>query len=332
MKKALIIGGTGTISTSVVDLALRKGWNISLLNRGRKPLPAGVHSIVADIHDEAAVARLIENSHYDVVAQFIGFGAEDAERDIRLFTGHTQQYIYVSSASVYQKPLSAYPITESTPARNPYWIYSQGKIAAEDVFNRAYRENGFPVTIVRPSHTYDGTKPCVAIHGNKGVWQIVKRILEEKPVIIPGDGTSLWTLTHASDFAKGFVGLMGNPCALGETYQITNDEVMTWNQIHSIIAATCGKPLNPCHVASDFLAAHQGNYDLQGSLLGDKANSVIFDNTKIKRAVPDFRCTVTMAEGLRQGTENILSCPALQIEDEEFDHWCDEIVKMTGGY
>ncbi len=327
--KALIIGGTGTISSAVTELALKQGWEISMLNRGKKPVPNGVHSLVADIHDEVMVRSLIDDSQYDVVAQFIGYGAEDVERDIRLFAGHTRQYIYISSASVYQKPLLYYPITESTPVRNPYWEYSQGKIAAEEVLNKAYRENNFPITIVRPSHTYDGTKPCVAIHGNKGVWQIVKRILDEKPVIIPGDGTSLWVLTHASDFAKGFVGLMGNPRVVGQTYHITTDEVMTWNQIHSIIAATCGKQLIPCHVASDFLIKHQGVYDLRGSLLGDKANSLIFDNTKIKRAVPDFRCTMSMAEGIRLGTESILSYPELQIEDTEFDRWCDNIVRMV---
>lgn len=325
--KALIIGGTGTISSAVTELALQKGWEISLLNRGSKPVPQGVESLVADVHDEAAIIRLISDAQYDVVAQFIGYGAEDAERDIRLFAGHTRQYIYISSASVYQKPILNYPITESTPIKNPYWAYSRGKIAAEEVLNKAYRENNFPVTIVRPSHTYNGTKPCVAIHGNRGVWQIVKRILDGKPIIIPGDGTSLWALTHASDFAKGFVGLMGNPRAVGQTYHITTDEVMTWNQIHSIIAATCGKQLNPCHVASDFLIKHQGIYDLRGSLLGDKANSLIFDNTKIKHSVPTFRCIMPMAEGMRLSTEYILSHPELQVEDVEFDCWCDDIVK-----
>lgn len=326
--KALIIGGTGTISSAVTELALQKGWEISLLNRGSKPVPQNIRSLVADIHDEAGVSRLIGNTQYDVVAQFIGYDAEDVERDIRLFTGHTRQYIYISSASVYQKPILSYPITESTPVKNPYWRYSQGKIAAEETLNRAYREKDFPITIVRPSHTYNGTKPCVAIHGSKGVWQIVKRILDGKPVIIPGDGTSLWALTHASDFAKGFTGLMGNPRAVGQTYHITTDEVMTWNQIHSIIAASCGKQLNPCHVASDFLIRHQSVYDLRGSLLGDKANSLIFDNTKIRRAVPDFCCTMSMAEGIRLGTENILSHPELQVEDEEFERWCDDIVEM----
>lgn len=328
--KALIIGGTGTISFAVVALAQRKGWEINLLNRGNRPLPAGVGSVVADIHDEKKVADIIGDSYYDVVAQFIGYNELDAERDIRLFAGHTRQYIYISSASVYQKPIVDYPITESTPAVNPYWSYSQGKIAAEEVLNSAYRESGFPVTIVRPSHTYDGTKPTVAIHGHIGVWQIVKRILDGKPVIIPGDGTSLWTLTHSSDFAKGVVGLMGNQRAIGQTYHITTDEFMTWNQIYTLIADACGKPLHALHVSSDFLVKHQGTYDLRGGLLGDKANSLIFDNTKIKRAVPDFRCMVTMCEGIRRSTEHILSHPELQVEDPEFDRWCDGIVELMG--
>lgn len=213
--KALFIGGTGTISTAVTALAREKGWEVTLLNRGSKPVPEGMESIVSDIHDEAAVARIMEGRTYDVVAQFIAYGAEDVQRDIRLFQGKTRQYIFISSASAYQKPAAGCPITESTPLINPYWEYSRKKIDAEEVLTAAYRKNGFPVTIVRPSHTYDGKKPPVAIHGHKGNWQILKRILEGKPVIIPGDGTSLWTLTHSADFARGYVGLMGNPHAIG---------------------------------------------------------------------------------------------------------------------
>lgn len=202
--KALFIGGTGTISTDVVALAQQKGWEITLLNRGSKKMPEGIHSIIADINDEEAVAKAIVSEHYDVVAQFIGYTAEDVKRDIRLFQNKTRQYIFISSASAYQKPLADYRITESTPLVNPYWQYSRNKIEAEEVLMAAYRTNGFPVTIVRPSHTYNGTKPPVSVHGDKGNWQILKRILEGKPVIIPGDGSSLWTLTHSKDFAKGY--------------------------------------------------------------------------------------------------------------------------------
>ncbi len=214
-----------------------------------------MRSIVADIHDEQAVAKAIAHESYDVVAQFIGYTAEDVKRDIRLFQNKTRQYIFISSASAYQKPLADYRITESTPLVNPYWQYSRNKIEAEEVLMTAYRTTGFPVTIVRPSHTYNGTKPPVSVHGAKGNWQILKRILEGKPVIIPGDG-SLWTLTHSKDFAKGYVGLMANPHAIGNAFHITTDESMTWNQIYETIADALGKPLNALHVASDFLAEH----------------------------------------------------------------------------
>ena len=324
--KALFIGGTGTISMSVTLLALKRGWDVTLLNRGSKPVPDGMDSIVADIHDEEAVAAALEGKHYDVVAQFIGFTAEDVMRDIRLFKGKTKQYIYISSASAYQKPVTDHRITESTPLINPYWEYSRNKIAAEDVLLAAGRREGFPVTIVRPSHTYNGTKPPVCVHGAKGNWQILKRIMEGKPVIIPGDGSSLWTLTHSDDFARGYVGLMGNPHAIGHAYHITSDESMTWNQIYETIAEALGKPLNALHVASDFLARHSGPYDFRGELLVDKSSSVVFDNKKIKRAVPDFVCTVSMAEGLRQSVVYMLDHPETQVEDPEFDRWCDRIV------
>lgn len=325
--KALLIGGTGTISSSVTARALKKGFEITLLNRGTKSVPEGVRSIAADIHDEAAVAEAIKDQSFDVVAEFIGFTAEDARRDIRLFSGKTKQYLYISSASAYQKPSVDYKITESTPLINPYWQYSRNKIAAEQVLMEACREQRFPVTIVRPSHTYDGKKPPVCLHGTKGNWQILKRILDGKPVIIPGDGSSIWTLTHSDDFAKGFVGLMGNPHAIGQAFHITTDEGMTWNQIYETIADALGRPLKALHVASDFLARHSGPYDFTGELLGDKASTVIFDNSKIKRLVPEFVCTVSMAEGLRSSVEYMMTHPETQVEDPEFDLWCDKIVR-----
>lgn len=323
--KALFIGGTGTISTDVVALAQQRGWEVTLLNRGSKKIPEGIRSIVADINDERAVAKAIEYESYDVVAQFIAYTAADVERDIRLFKNKTGQYIFISSASAYQKPLADYRITESTPLANPYWQYSRNKIEAEEVLMSAYRTSRFPVTIVRPSHTYNGTKPPVCVHGDKGNWQILKRILDGKPVIIPGDGTSLWTLTHSKDFAKGYVGLMANPHAIGNAFHITTDESMTWNQIYQTIAEALGKPLNALHVASDFLAAHGENYDFRGELLGDKASVVVFDNSKIKRLVPDFICTISMAEGLRQAVHYMLAHPESQTPDWDFDSWCDRI-------
>lgn len=323
--KALFIGGTGTISTDVVALAQERGWEITLLNRGSKKLPEGIRGIIADIQDEETVAKAMEHENYDVVAQFIGYTAKDAERDIRLFRNKTKQYIFISSASAYQKPLADYRITESTPLANPYWEYSRHKIAAEEVLTAAYRATGFPVTIVRPSHTYNGTKPPVCVHGAKGNWQILQRILDGKPVIIPGDGSSLWTLTHSKDFAKGYVGLMANPHAVGHAFHITTDESMTWNQIYETIADALGKPLNALHVASDFLARHGENYDFRGELLGDKSATVVFDNSKIKRFVPDFVCTISMAEGLRQSVRYMLSHPETQTPDPQFDKWCDRI-------
>lgn len=323
--KALFIGGTGTISTDVVALAQQRGWEITLLNRGSKKLPEGTRSIIADINDEEAVAKAIANEDYDVVAQFIGYTAEDVQRDIRLFRNKTKQYIFISSASAYQKPLADYHITESTPLSNPYWQYSRNKIEAEEVLMSAYRSDGFPVTIVRPSHTYNGTKPPVCVHGSKGNWQILKRILDGKPVIIPGDGTSLWTLTHSKDFAKGYVGVMANPHAIGNAFHITTDESMTWNQIYQTIANALGKPLDALHVPSDFLARHGENYDFKGELLGDKASTVVFDNSKIKRLVPDFVCNISMADGLRQAVQFMLAHPETQTPDLEFDSWCDRI-------
>lgn len=323
--KALFIGGTGTISTHVVALAQQRGWEITLLNRGSKKVPEGTRSIIADINDEEAVAKAIANENYDVVAQFIGYTAEDVQRDIRLFRNKTKQYIFISSASAYQKPLADYRITESTPLSNPYWQYSRNKIEAEEVLMSAYRADGFPITIVRPSHTYNGTKPPVCVHGSKGNWQILKRILDGKPVIIPGDGTSLWTLTHSKDFAKGYVGLMANPHAIGNAFHITTDESMTWNQIYQTIADALGKPLNALHIPSDFLARHGENYDFKGELLGDKASTVVFDNSKIKRLVPDFVCNISMADGLRQAVQFMLAHPETQTPDLEFDSWCDRI-------
>lgn len=323
--KALLIGGTGTISTSVAALARERGWEVTLLNRGTRPAPQGMASITADIRDEQAAAQALKGKYFDVTAQFIGYGAEDAARDIRLFQEKTSQYIFISSASAYQKPPAGYPITESTPLKNPYWAYSQRKIQAEEVLMEAYREKGFPVTIVRPSHTYDQRKVPVAIHGDKGNWQVLQRILEGKPVILPGDGTSLWTLTHARDFAKGYVGLMGNPHALGNAYHITSDETMTWNQIYGTLASALGKNLNPLHVPSRLLGIWGRQYDMEGQLLGDKANTVIFDNTKIKREVPDFVCTTSMAEGIREAAEYMMSHRECQILDEAFDQWCDRV-------
>lgn len=327
---ALLIGGTGTISMAITRLLVEKGWEVHLLNRGTRKAeaPQGVHWIQADISDEQAVAQILQGRHFDCVGQFIGFLPEQVERDIRLFEGKTNQYLYISSASAYHKPAMDYRITEGTALANPYWEYSRNKIACEEVLMKAYRERQFPVTIIRPSHTYDNRNMPLGVHGDKGSYQVIQRMLQGKPVIIHGDGTSLWTMTHNSDFAKGYVGLMGNPHAIGEAFQITNDETLTWNQIYSTIARVLGVELKAYHVSSEFLAA-TGKYDLLGSLIGDKANSVVFDNSKLKRAVPDFVPTVRFEQGIRDTIENIMAHPELQKEDPEFDEWCDKVIEVV---
>ncbi|MBS4202389.1 SDR family oxidoreductase [Bacillus sp. FJAT-49732] len=326
--KALFIGGTGTISSAITKQLAESGCELYLLNRGTRndSLPAGVKVITADIHDEEKVAKLIEDHEFDVVADFIAFVPAHVERDFRLFNGKTKQFIFISSASAYQKPLSDYRITEGTPLSNPYWEYSRNKIACEEYLMKQYRENGFPVTIVRPSHTYSERSIPLGVHGNNGSWQVAKRMLENKCVIIHGDGTSLWTLTHNRDFAKGFIGLMGNIHAIGESVHITSDESVTWNQIYEIIADALGVTLNAVHVPSEFLAACS-KYDYEGGLIGDKANTVVFDNSKLKRLVPDFVATTRVDQGIKQTVQYILEHPELQREDPEFDKWCDKVIE-----
>lgn len=329
--KALFIGGTGTISSAITRLvAQTPGWELTLLNRGNRnnEVPENVKTITVDISNEAAVAKATEGMQFDVVCDFIGFVPEQVERDIRLFRGRTRQYMYISSASAYQKPLSSPYITEGTPLSNPHWEYSRNKIACEELLMREYRSKGFPVTIIRPSHTYCERSVPVAIHGKNGSWQVLKRMLEGKPVIIPGDGTTLWTLTHNTDFAKAFVGLMGNKHAIGESFHITSDENLTWNQIHEITAAALGVELKAYHVASDFIAAAGKHYDMEGNLIGDKSNTVIFDNQKVKRAVPGFCATTRFDQGARMAVEHILAHPELQQEDPDFDAWCDRIIEI----
>jgi nucleoside-diphosphate-sugar epimerase len=325
--KVLFIGGTGTISSAITRQLLEQGHELYLLNRGSRngEFPRTAKEIRGDIRDEADIAAKIKNLEFDVTADFITFTAEDAERDYRLFKGKTKQYLCFSSASAYQKPLQNYLITESTPLANPYWQYSRDKIGMEDFLIKKYREEGYPVTIVRPSHTYDERKIPLGVHGSRGSWQPVKRILEGKPVIIHGDGTSLWTMTHNSDFARAFIGLLGNPHAIGETVGITSDETLTWNQVYAAIAAALGKPLKAVHVSSEFLAA-TSDYDYTGGLIGDKANSVVFDNTKLKRLVPGFTARVRFDRGIRETVEHILAHRELQIDDPDFDAWCDRVI------
>ena len=328
--KALFIGGTGTISMAITRLlAGMPEWELYLLNRGnrRYDLPEGIKTIEADINDEALVDEKISDMRFDVVCDFIGFVKEQLERDYRLFRGKTKQFMYISSASAYQKPLSDYRITEGTPLVNPYWEYSRNKIACEDYLMKLYREEGFPVTIIRPSHTYDERSVPLGVHGDRGSFQVIRRMQLGKPVIVHGDGTGLWTMTHNSDFAKAFVGLMGNVHAIGENYQITSDETLTWNQIYQTIADCLGVEYKPYYVASDFLDA-VSRYDFRGGLIGDKSNSLVFDNAKVKRAVPGFTATVRFEQGVRNTIEYVLSHPECQVEDPEFDAWCDNVIAV----
>ena len=331
--KALLIGGTGTISSAVTERLINElGWEVWLLNRGNRKgnVPEGAHQIICDIHDEADAAKKLEAMVFDVACEFIAFQKEDVERDYRLLKGKVKQYIFTSSASAYHKPASSYLVNEGTTLANPYWEYSRHKIACEEFLMEKHREEGFPVTIVRPSHTYDEHKVPVCLHGKNGSWQVLKRMLEGKPVIIPGDGTSLWTLTFNRDFAVGYTGLMGNRHAIGEAFQITGDETLTWNQIYETIADALGVELKAYHVASEYLSAvgKKYGYDFEGNLLGDKSVSVVFDNAKLKRLVPQMTTTVPFHVGVRRAVEYVFSHPEeCQKEDPEFDAWCDRVIE-----
>ncbi|MCR4720338.1 MAG: NAD-dependent epimerase/dehydratase family protein, partial [Lachnospiraceae bacterium] len=270
----------------------------------------------------------LEGMEFDVVSDFIAFDVSAVERDYRLFKGKTKQYIFISSASAYNKPAANYVITEGTTLANPHWQYSRNKIACEEFLMKKYREEGFPMTIVRPSHTYDERNVPLGVHGKKGFYQVVKRMKEGKPVIIQGDGSSLWTVTFNSDFAIGYTGLMGNRHAIGEAFQITGDETLTWTQIYQTIADKLGVELKPYYVASEYLSAVGDKYGFvfEGSLIGDKSVSVVFDNSKLKKLVPQMTTNVRFDEGVKIALDYVESHPECQVEDPEFDEWCDRVI------
>jgi len=324
--KVLFIGGTGIISTACTQLTAERGIELTLLRRGHRAasIPDSVASIVADIADEAAVKHALGNSTFDAVVDWIAFTPDQVERDIRLFRERTDQYVFISSASAYQKPLSHYLITESTPLANPYWQYSCDKIACEDRLLREYRENGFPITIVRPSLTYGDTQIVLAINSWQKSYTALDRMRRGKKVIVPGDGTSLWVVTHNSDFAHGLVGLLGATQAIGHAFHITSDEVLTWDQIYTITAHAAGVEPKIVHIASDYLGACIP--DLVGSLTGDKSASVVFDNTKIKRFVPDYCANVRFAEGVKRTVAWFDADPARRVIDEEADAAWERII------
>lgn len=320
--KVLFIGGTGKISSACTPLAADRGFEMYLLNRGQtdRPVPPGVTVLNGDIRDRASATAALAGHTFDVVVDWIAFTPEQVETDLALFKGRVGQYIFISSASAYQTPPASLPATESTPLDNPYWLYSRNKIACEELLLREYRDNKFPMTIVRPSHTYDKT-----LFPFNGGYTTIHRMRQGKPVVIHGDGTSLWTMTHHTDFAKGFVGLLGNSRAIGDAFHITSDEWLNWNQIYEIFARAAGVA-NPTyvHIPSDLINA----YDpiLGAGLLGDKANSMIFDNSKIKRLVPDFICTTPLSRGAEEVMVWYDADPARQVVDQAMDELYDRIL------
>ncbi|MFC4456281.1 SDR family oxidoreductase [Deinococcus sonorensis] len=320
--KVLFIGGTGIISSACSQLATERGIELYLLNRGQtssRPVPAGAQVLQGDLHDPASLQRALGDHTFDAVVNWIAFTPDQIEADLQTFAGRTRQYVFISSASAYQKPISLLPITESTPLANPFWEYSRNKIACEERLMRAYREQGFPMTVVRPSHTYDQT-----LLPMDGGYTVVNRMRQGKRVIVHGDGSSLWVLTHHRDFAVGFVGLLGNPHALGETFHITSDELLSWNQIFETVARAAGTEAQLVHLPSDLIAA--ADPDWGAGLLGDKAHSVIFDNTKIRRAVPDFRPSIPFARGADEIMAWYDADPARQVVNEALDRRMDELV------
>ena len=320
--KVLFIGGTGIISSACAKLAIEGGIELYLFNRGNttsRPIPEGARVLHGDIRDPQSARAALQKQTFDAVVNWVAFTPEHIQTDLDLFRGTAGQYIFISSASAYQTPPASLPVLESTILDNPYWLYSRNKIACEEMLARAYRDEKFPMTVVRPSHTYDKT-----LLPFDGGYTIVDRMRKGKKVIVPGDGTSLWTLTHHADFAKGFVGLLGLPAAIGENIHITSDEWLTWNQIFEIVARAAGTEAKMAHIPSELINAYDPNWG--AGLLGDKTHSLIFDNSKIKRLVPDFRCTMPFARGAEEVMAWYDADPARQKVDAKFDRLEDELI------
>ncbi len=327
--RVLFIGGTGIISSACSRLALEQGFELYVMNRGQttaRPLPSGARLLRGDVQDRGSVEHALGTLQFDCVCNFIAFTPEQVERDIELFSQRTRQYIFISSASVYKKPISHWPITESTPAYNPFWQYSRDKIACEERLLLAWRKQGFPATIVRPSHTYDAT--LLPFDPYLGGGTVLERMRRGKPVIVHGDGTSLWTLTHHRDFAPGLVGLLGNPKAIGETVHITSDELLSWNEIYELVARAAGVEPRWVHVPSHCIARHHPAWG--AGLLGDKAHSVWFDNSKIRRFVPSFRPSIPFARGVHEIIEFYRENPDYQPLDPKLDALMDQLAVEFG--
>lgn len=326
--KILFVGGTGLISSACSELAISRGHELFILNRSastKYPLPNGATLLKADIYtDESNLASLLAGHRFDAVVDFIAFTASDIERDVRLFKDKTDQFVFISSASAYQKPVKNYLITEETPLENPFWEYSQNKIACESRLMDAYRNEHFPVTIIRPSLTYGPTQISLAMNSWLHPWTIIERMKQGRKVIVPGDGTSLWVTTWNEDFAKGLVGLLGNQAAIGEAFQITSDEALTWDQIYLEVYRALEVKPNIVHIPSDLIVAHDP--EKLGTLIGDKSNSVVFDNSKIKRFVPDFVCEVNWAEGVRRSLKWFDAHPEFQTIERGANQMWDRIL------
>lgn len=321
--RVLFIGGSGTISSACSALAVQRGLDLTVLNRGMstaRPLPEGARLVRGDISDPSSVREALGDREFDAVVDWVAFSPEDVRRDVELFRDRTGQFVFISSASAYQTPPARLPVVESTPLRNPFWLYSRNKIACEDVLVQAYRETGFPATIVRPSHTYDRT--LVPFDGG---WTVPARLRAGKEVVVHGDGTSLWTLTHHTDFARGFVPLLGHPRTLGEAFHITSDDVLTWDRIAGCLAAALGVEPRIVHVPSDAVAA--ADPDWGDGLLGDKAHSMVFDNAKIRSVAPDFVATVPFEQGAREIVDWHLGDAARQAVDARLDAVMDRLVE-----
>jgi nucleoside-diphosphate-sugar epimerase len=323
--KVLFVGGTGLISSACTRLAVERGAELFVLNRGREPeLAHGATPLVADVRDATATARAMAGHRFDVVVDWIAFTVEDIDRDLRLFRDRTDQFVFISSASAYCKPLGDWRLREDSPLANPFWEYARNKIAYEERLSRAYREDGFPITIVRPSLTYGDTQVPLAVNSWERPFTAIARMRQGKPVIVPGDGTSLWTITHNSDFAQGFVGLLGRRQAIGHAFNIMSDEVLTWDEIYRQVAAAAGAEARIVHIASDFIAGCLP--EMRGTLLGDKSVSAVFDTTKIKRFVPSFCASTPLAEGIRRTVAWFDADPARQQVDAEVDARWDRLI------
>ncbi len=333
--KVLFIGGTGLISSACSELTVQRGMDLTILNRSQSskyPIPDGAQLLTADIHaDPGKLAALLAEHTFDVVVDWIAYTPADIERDLSLFSGKVGQFIFISSASAYQKPPAHHLITEETPLENPFWQYSRDKIACEEKLMKAFRQDGFPVTIVRPSLTYGPSNLTLCMNSWQHPYTAIDRMRQGKQVIVPGDGTSLWVCTWNADFAVGLLGLFGQSAAIGEAFHITSDEVLTWNQLYMQVYEELGVKPNIIHIPSDWLAAWDDTYT--GTLIGDKSNSVVFDNSKIKRNVPDYGCKVSWAEGVKRVIAWFDADPARQMVDQaELQKWDAIIAAYEKGF